>query len=83
MDLNLYNISYGLINKNELSLEQIKNSIAVSSDSSGNETRAIWSYDQNTFLMFSVEIPQPPQPPQPLKRPTLSECFDYLYDNIK
>ena len=83
MDLNVYGISYRLINKNELSKEQIEKSTLYSCDSSGNEDKVIWSEEQNCYLMFSVEKPQPPQPPQPLKIPTLSECFDYLHDNIK
>ncbi len=55
------------IDKDELSLEQIENSKAITSDSEGNETRAIWSEDQNCYLLFFVEIPQP------LTIPTLSE----------
>ena len=59
--------SFLWIDKNELSLEKIENSEIIASDSEGNETRAIWSEDQNCHLLFFVEIPQP------LTIPTLSE----------
>ena len=61
---------YIMIDINKLSKEQIEKSQLYSSDSAGNEMRAVWSKKQNCYLMFFVEKPQPPQP---IKIPTLSE----------